>query len=245
MSHANSLLANVVAPLLNLPDSPPEPPPGDAATAQVFRAADAYLHYRYCGLLIGAVVSVGGMAIALAVVYAQEQWVAFGLLTALLVVIATQQLISFGVARLDWELRYYVVTDRSLRIREGAWTLRELTLTFLNVQNVSIEQGPLERLFGISNVVVRTAGGGGGAEQGQTGVGHRAVLRGITNAPAVRDLIRARLEAAKKDAGVGDPEDAAAPGGGNFFWELAVLREIRVETQAMARAVAARTSATP
>jgi membrane protein YdbS with pleckstrin-like domain len=240
VSHADSLLANVVAPLLNLPDGPPEPPPGDAGTAQVFRAADAYLHYRYLGLLIAAVISVGGLAIALAVVYALEQWVAFGLLTALLGVIAIQQLIGFGVARLDWELRYYVVTDRSLRIREGAWTLRELTLTFLNVQNVSVEQGPLERLFGISNVVVRTAGGGGGAEQGQAGVGHRAVLRGIINASEVRELIRRRLEAAKSDAGLGDREDAAAAEGGDLFQELAVLREIRAETQGMARAVAPR-----
>ena len=58
---------------------------------------------------------------------------------------------------LRYDTTWYVVTDRSLRIRRGIWVIEETTITFENVQNVSITQGPLERAFGIATLVVDTA----------------------------------------------------------------------------------------
>ena len=42
--------------------------------------------------------------------------------------------------------------------------VQEKTMTFSNVQNVSIRQGPMQRLFGIADLEVRTAGGGSSSD---------------------------------------------------------------------------------
>ena len=55
---------------------------------------------------------------------------------------------------------WYAVGDRSVRIRKGLWTISEVTITYENVQNVKITQGPLQRFFGISTIQIETAGGG-------------------------------------------------------------------------------------
>jgi hypothetical protein len=126
-----------------------------------------------------------------------------------LVLLVVQIPFTFAMVRLDYEMRWYLTTDRSLRIREGLATVREMTLTFANVQNVSIRQGPLQRLLGLADVVVETAGGAGaGGKQGhEHGPSlHEGRLRGVDDAPGVRDLILARLKKLK-DAGLGDPED--------------------------------------
>ena len=118
---------------------------------------------------------------------------------------------SLAATRLNFEMRWYIVTDRSLRLREGIFSVREMTLTFANVQNIAIQQGPLQRLLGIADVVVRTAGGGGGTDahgnetQGSE-VLHAGTLRAVDNAEYVRDLILDRLRRLR-DAGLGDPDD--------------------------------------
>ena len=52
--------------------------------------------------------------------------------------------LTFALVRLDYELRWYIVTDRSLRIREGVTSLRESTMTFANIQHIAVRQGPLQ-----------------------------------------------------------------------------------------------------
>src|SRR5690606_27352307 len=68
--------------------------------------------------------------------------------------------ITYAVRRLDYEMRWYMVTDRSLRIRHGVWKISESTMSFANLQQVSVTQGPLQRLLGLANVNVQSAGGG-------------------------------------------------------------------------------------
>ena len=171
-------------------------------------------------------------------------------IAALIVGFAVLKAIAvFAVIRIEWELRCYVVTDRSLRVREGVGSVREITLTYANVQNVTVEQGPIERMLGIANVRVETAGGGGGAGRAGLSVGnHQARLRGIANAEQVRDLIQRHLEQAPKQSGLGDPDDEAgsrrrrrpaAPGGpvpgpegGSVELLEAVLAELRGATRA-------------
>ncbi|HVQ35866.1 MAG TPA: PH domain-containing protein [Candidatus Bathyarchaeia archaeon] len=118
---------------------------------------------------------------------------------------------SLAKARLEYEMRWYIVTDRSLRIREGILGVREMTLTFANVQNISVHQGPLQRLLGISDVVVRTAGGGSSGEDSHGGKSagssmHEGRLRAVDDAEAVRDLVLDRLRRFR-DSGLGDPDD--------------------------------------
>ncbi len=138
-----------------------------------------------------------------------------------LVLIAVQAPFTYTLVRLDYELRWYIVTDRSLRIREGITSLRESTMTFANIQNLAIEQGPVQRLLGISDLKVRTAGGGSKGEEfadeaEKAKAMHIGYFRGVDNGPELRDAILAQLQRLK-DGGLDDvvrraPSDDADAG---------------------------------
>ena len=107
-----------------------------------------------------------------------------------------------SIAASAWRA-HVVAAAKSCSVR-----LHEKTMTFANVQHVGIRQGPLQRLLGIADLEVRTAGGqasGEGEESTHSDL-HVAYFRGIGNADRVRDAIRERL-AKHKDAGLGDPDD--------------------------------------
>jgi len=123
-----------------------------------------------------------------------------------------------------------------------------MTMTFANVQNITISQGPLERLFGISDVKVDTAGGGGGSGSHGKGEGpnlHVATFRGVDNPEEIRDLMLKRLRRLR-DAGLGDLDDARAlrrapvyaPALGSSE-TLQLLAAFRDEARALRRAVEA------
>ena len=133
-----------------------------------------------------------------------------------------------------------MITDRSLRIREGLWKVQERTMTFSNVQNVSIRQGPLQRLLGIADLRVQTAGGGGkegdGDEQGATDHLHIGYFRGVANAPEIRDAVLARLRRLRS-SGLGDPEEpvSAEPVSHSGPSLLEAAGEVLRETRSLAR----------
>ena len=66
---------------------------------------------------------------------------------------------QLALLRLDFELRWYIVSDRACASARGSSRCREKTMTFANIQHIGIRQGPLQRLLGIADVEVRTAGG--------------------------------------------------------------------------------------
>jgi uncharacterized membrane protein YdbT with pleckstrin-like domain len=147
------------------------------------------------------------------------------------------QLFALALVRLDFDKRWYVITDRSLRIREGIFHVREMTVTFANIQNISISQGPVQRFLDISDLRVDTAGGGGGSQQERAAQGqenlHTAWFRGINNAHEIRALIQQRLRQ-HKDAGLGDHDDLAEAHAVVSTPEIvAALREICGEARAL------------
>lgn len=122
--------------------------------------------------------------------------------------------ITYAVRRLDYEMRWYIVTDRSLRIRTGVWRVQELTMSFANLQQVEVTQGPLQGVLGLSDVRVQSAGGGSG-NAGSHGHGagdslHAAMFHSVENATEIRDLILERLRRFRA-TGLGDPDDHAEP----------------------------------
>ena len=80
-------------------------------------------------------------------------------------------------------------------------------MSFANLQQVSVHQGPLQRLLKIADVEVRSAGGGSGEEESGGDSMHRSVFHAVENAPEIRDLILARLQHFRQ-AGLGEPDDA-------------------------------------
>jgi len=121
--------------------------------------------------------------------------------------------LTYAVRRLDYEMRWYMVTDRSLRLRSGVWKVVESTMSFANVQQVTMTQNPLQRLLGLGDVRVQSAGGGGHLKHEQGGEDmHLGLFHCVTNAAEIRDLVLARLRRFR-ESGLGDPEEhtAAAP----------------------------------
>ena len=119
--------------------------------------------------------------------------------------------ITYAVRRLDYEMRWYMVTDRSLRLRHGVWKVSESTMSFANLQQVLVTQGPVQRLLGLGDVKVQSAGGGGSETPHQKGEDmHVGLFHSVTNAPQIRDLILERLRRFR-EAGLGDPDESNAP----------------------------------
>jgi len=121
------------------------------------------------------------------------------------------QLVFTGLLlKLSWELRWHMVGEQALRIREGLWSLREQTMTIANIQTMIVRQGPIQRLLGISDLEIHTAGGGGQSSDGdasseKSGM-HVGWIRGIEDAAALRDRIAERLKR-HRGAGLGDEDD--------------------------------------
>lgn len=151
--------------------------------------------------------------------------------------------VTYLIARLDFELRWYMVTDRSLRIRHGVWKVNESTMSFANIQQVVVSQGPLQRLLGLADVRVQSAGGGGDAEHrhGTEEDMHHGLFHSVTNATEIRDLILERLRRFRA-SGLGDPDEKpaapepppapAAPGD-----LLTAARELATEARALRAAL--------
>ncbi len=121
--------------------------------------------------------------------------------------------LTYLAARLDFEMRWYMVTDRSLRIRHGVWQVNESTMSFANIQQVVVSQGPLQRLLGLANVKVQSAGGGGkdAHHPGSSGDDmHLGLFQAVTNGSEIRDLILERLRR-YRESGLGDPEEKSQP----------------------------------
>lgn len=228
-------LKPLYAPLLKLRLEPPELPEG-STVVRTLKPSEAYLTYRYLGVVAASAYFVL-LAVALGVALVLKlEWLGAVLGTVLVLGALAAVGLHLVAARLDWELTHYLIGDRSLRLREGALVQREVTLSYANVQNVEVTQGPLERLFGFKTLSVSTAGGRapkpGSANKGI--LGHDARLVGLRNAEEVRELVLNAVRASR-DTGLGNPDEAHAP-----TTRPALLAEVRDAARELRRAAEAR-----
>ena len=219
---------------------PPEVPVGEAP--EVFRASTKHLTYLFAAWAIRQAVMTAAflipvfVAIVAIVVKGELVWLAWLLGIVFIGGFVVVALIDYAAIRLDWEMRWYVLTDRALRIREGVLNVREVTLTLANVQDLKVSQGPIQRALGILDVVVDTAGGGGGLKDARDD-SHRGVLRGIERGSEIKSKIEQRVKQ-RKGAGLGDPDDHhdhhdqhALPATATTNGLLDALREMRDEAK--------------
>ncbi len=242
-------------------DERPEPPPGSPESLRVFRASSRFFGYSVLKWAIGqvfALVGLVGSAIGLGFVEFFEDhaagaalWFRFTetLAPLLIVLFVVQFVTSFSVLRLGYEMRWYMVSDRALRIRYGIYSVREQTMTVVNIQNMAVKRGPLQRLFGIADLEIRTASGGGSDDDDEDSL-NRGLLQGLDNAEELRNLLLASLRQSR-DAGLGDPDDRAAAlavpaasteagpsGGAEDASVLASASDLLAECRALRRTVA-------
>lgn len=206
---------------LKIPEVP-HIPPDEEGHAEIFRPGTPYLLYLRLFWLPKQVL--GLLALAGSAFwwhdwflrstsrlgfFTPETWYTIYLATETIAVIAFvgQALATWIALRWNYERRFYVLTDRCLRIQEGTWTFHERTFTLSRLQQVSLQQNPLQRLLGLSDIVVTTAGGGSKSKDEESGGMeeslHKGHLCGLVNPIPVREHLVARMKA-HLDGGLGD-----------------------------------------
>jgi membrane protein YdbS with pleckstrin-like domain len=130
--------ASVVA-LFKLPSEPPTLP-AVSGSARSIRPAPGFLRYLkfFFWLLFvpGDVLPIIGWL----AIYARNETLAFALTAPLVAILILPDVIAYVAIHLRYDTTWYVLTDRSLRIRRGIGIMHETTISFENVQNVEVLQ---------------------------------------------------------------------------------------------------------
>ncbi|MBC7772253.1 MAG: PH domain-containing protein [Pyrinomonadaceae bacterium] len=225
----------ILASWFKVPADPPVLPASDGEVARSFKPDRAFLRYRKLYFWLGLVAFDALLTLGWFAIWVSSPIVGLVLFVPYLIVAIVPDILVYIAIHLQYDTTWYVMNSRSLRIRRGVWIIQETTVTFENVQNVDIRQGPVQRCFGIASLVVHTAGGGGGGEHAKAGLqgGHIALLEGIGDARAIRDLIMHNA-AVSRSAGLGDDPASNTTrrdrDAGVWIWtpaHKAILREIR------------------
>lgn len=201
--------------ILRVPPEP-HPPEGSAGSIKVFRAGRNFYRWQviawifsHLGTLSGTLAGyiwLGRVVLRKAPAWVSYLWHGGEILGLIGFAIALP--FTFLALKLNYELRWYMVTDRSLRIRRGVWSVEELTMTFANIQEIRVTAGPLQNYLGLADVEVHSAGGGSVGPKGER-IGHFAAFEGVDNANEIRDLIVERLRQ-YRDSGLGDAHQVVA-----------------------------------
>lgn len=220
-----------------VPDRPPSLPVATDERIDSFQPIIGFRDYLKLWCVITLVIIGLAACVLWIVVTIWEWWVGLLILPVGVLAFAAIGSLALMAVYLRYDTTWYVMTDRSLRIRRGIWVIHEMTITFENVQNVKLHSGPVQRAFGFSNLVVETAGGGAGEKQKHGfAIANKGVIEGIANAEALRDRILARLQASR-GAGLGDEDDEAGPRASPWSAaHLDALRSIRDEARRLSRA---------
>jgi uncharacterized membrane protein YdbT with pleckstrin-like domain len=197
-------------------------------TVDTFRPAPGFLSYLRFQFFIGMSAIGVGLTVLWFVLLVNKPLAGAVLAPVFLIAFVVPQALAWVSIRLRYDTTWYVMSDRSLRLRRGIWTIRETTITFENVQNVELSQGPVQRHFGIANLVVKTAGGGDTDPKHPSSNPHRGVVEGVDDAERIRDAIMSRVRRSRR-AGLGDerPDPVRAGRRGSAGWTAAHLDELR------------------
>jgi membrane protein YdbS with pleckstrin-like domain len=232
-----SPIERVVLRVLAVPAAP-EVPQGSTDSVRVFRAGDnyyAWLVFQWAAASATALLGLSAANVALIqAARTAPDWVRVVIVAGLVAAWTAFGLglvVTFLARRLNFRMRWYIVTDRSLRVRSGVFAVRELTMTYRNIQEIRVTAGPLQNALGLATVEVHAAGGGGDGKHG--GGGHVGRLEGLSNANDIRDLMVERLRR-YRDSGLGDTPHADAAGRGSDA-EAAAAREVLDEVRALRR----------
>jgi membrane protein YdbS with pleckstrin-like domain len=218
-----------------VPEQPPDLPARAGETIERFRPSANFVRYLKFWFWLGLTAIDGVFLAGWIASFFVSLWLGVALAPVFVMVAILPDLVAFVGIHLRYDTTWYLLSNRSLRIRRGIWTIHEATITFENVQDVKIQQGPVQRHFGIADVIVQTAGGG--AKSPQKGAGaattHTGLIEGVGDAERIRDLIMARVRQSRT-AGLGDEDvkqlaSSRAPGLSWTIEHVDALRAIRDE----------------
>lgn len=225
---------------LRVPAEPPDLPAAPGEVVEKFRPDEGYLRYLKFWFWLVLLPMDLPVFIVWGILAATHWGWALTLLPVALVIAFLPDVFAYISIHLKYDTTWYVMSDRSLRIRRGVATITEMTITFENVQNVKVEQGPVERHFGIGRVVVETAGVAATAgPKGHPSSGaNQAVLIGVADLEGMKARVLQHVRRSRS-SGLGDERvrhhEPGAPAT-DAMWtpeHVEALREIRSELVAM------------
>ena len=209
----------LIAWTLRIPSEPAEIPVDSGELIKSFHPSPNWLRLKRLQIILGILLA---LLVNVALIFGQALagnsftfpgisffigWSGAGLFIAPIVLLAG--LFRLITLRLQYDCTWYVLTERALRIRRGLILIRETTITYANIQNISLQQGPLERMFSVSNIKVETAGGGG-ADSKTDSLGHSGLIEGVEDADSLRDLMMAQVRL-HRSGGLGESEAVSEP----------------------------------
>jgi len=100
----------------------------------------------------------------------------------------------------------YVLGKEGILINRGIWWKYKRTIPYARIQHTSIDQGPIEQIFGIYRVNSYTAGTGsmGGASAGSGVTGPEGQILGVRNPEPLKEEIMKRIMQSRLGDGVND-----------------------------------------
>jgi membrane protein YdbS with pleckstrin-like domain len=207
-----------------VPGEPPTLPAAGGGEIRQFKPDRGQLRYSKAVFWITITLIGLGAFIGFLAVLFTKWWLALLLGMIFLIAYVGISAVSFVAIHVGYDTTWYVMSDRSMRLRRGAWSIQETTITYENIQNLKIQQGPLQRFFGISDLIVETAGGGRGGDDASRPM-NQGIIRGVGNAHQLRDQIQSRVRATQS-AGLGDDDEHRARTTAWTAAHIEVLREI-------------------
>ena len=133
----------VVSGLFLVPREPPLLPTlgGTAASGAALRLkpGQAYLRYRKFWFWIGLTL-LDGVIIGAWLLLGWRMPIVGAILSVPVLAIAiVPDVLAYIAIHLAYDTTWYVITDRSMRLRSGVWTMHEMTLTFENAGTQDVE----------------------------------------------------------------------------------------------------------
>jgi membrane protein YdbS with pleckstrin-like domain len=209
-------LGRVIARVLRIPTGPAEMPVDSGELIKSFHPSPKWLRLRRLQIIGGTLVAIlANVAVFLLQMFVGNgfnlsipafDWFNILFLVPVFLLAGGFRLITL---RLQYDCTWYVLTERALRIRRGLILIHETTITYANIQNLSLQQGPLERMFSLSNIKVETAGGGGSGSETDS-LGHSGQIQGVEDAESLRDLIMTQVRL-HRSGGLGEAEPVETP----------------------------------
>lgn len=100
----------------------------------------------------------------------------------------------------------YTLRKEGILINRGIWWKYKRTVPYARIQHISIDQGPIEQIYGIYRVNSYTAGTGsmGGASAGSSITGPEGQILGVRNPEPLKEEIMKRVMQSRLGDGVTD-----------------------------------------
>jgi len=214
---------------------------------KIFRADPAFLRYRICKFILGNIIGLFFAPLFLVLSFMGSFSAADGASLSLpklgifaislglaLLYFFMTAVFTFLIFQIDYRMRWYLLDENSLRIREGVFDIKEMTVTFSKVQSLYVTQGPLQKFFGIADIKIETAGGRlkTGIEERKEGREfssefHRASIKGVKNYEEIKNIVMQKLKRIN-DTGLGASEKFSPVENSNPIKTI-LLKDIRAE----------------